>query len=164
MEHQMPRLESNNPTERISRVINEYETWIKEYDRLWEAVRYMEGGALMLMDFQRPRAEEFIREKEFLHSSQRRTRFNRTTMRAKRIIRDELEAARPQPLDNLANYRKAAQYAIDNGYCLQGEAPYTNIEMLIMILEGVGIQTFLSTVRGPNNKKIPINELNLEYD
>jgi hypothetical protein len=158
------RQQANNPTERMERVMAEYATWIAYADALWNHGRANANWLFPDGMFIRPRAEEYAREKAFLEVNAKRARYNRNVNRGKRVIRDEIEAARPQPIDNLVNYRKAAQYAIDNGYCLQGEAPYTDVETLIIILEGVGIQTFLSTVRGPNNKKIPINELNLEYD
>jgi hypothetical protein len=160
----MPRDESNNPTERISRVMAEYETWIKYADELWRHGAAHAPGYFIEGMIPRPRAEEFAREKAFLEVMGRRARYYRKIRRGQRIIRDEAAVTRVQPIDNLANYRKTAQYAITHGYCLQGEAQYTDIEMIVCIMEGVGIQNFLASVRGPNNKRIPIEDLNLEYE
>lgn len=157
----MPRLETNNPTERIMRVIAEYGTWIAAFDQLTRDVKEL-GIPINLVP--RPLATEFTRETEFLHSNQRRARYNRSAMRTKRVLRDEREAQRARPRENPSNYRKAAQYAVTNGFWLQGEGPPPTVDMLMVIIEGVGLQTFLSSVRGPNNQKIVVEDLGLEYE
>jgi hypothetical protein len=159
----MPRLEENNPTERIMRVIQSFEIWIKEYDRLRAAVQELEGGVILLVDFQRPSIGEFAREKAFLHTNATKARYYRKRLRGKHIIEEANKANRPELRESPANHRKAAEYAITHGYCLQGADPYTDIEVIICVIEGVGLKIFLDSVRGPNNKKIPINELGLEY-
>jgi hypothetical protein len=159
----MPRLTENNPSDRLQRLLAEYDKWIRAHELLVTSLGYHDNEVVRQLHYQSlpmPPKLEHMRESVFQHHTRKHTLYNRKHSIARRreikertytdgVLDDPLN---PRVRLNLyENSRENAEQIADNIH-----NPGLDHEQLVNLILQVDINEFIA------NHQIPVKELQLK--